>query len=288
MVASLFVPRESELESRSKGISKASTSKISKRRSNVRTQQTSCGNVCNPESCHQFDQHMGYGDYQHFPAQQDSNSIDNDPLVAVGIPVAKGIPAIPLSDEDVQVALVHSIDADNFNFLRRMMMVGWLPKNSAEVSLYFSEESSNTKMFRIDLVQASALHYAIVCGSIQCFAALLVAFPSFVDNVCYFKEGSSPNGEFQQVTTAEMATFMVHFTRHDPVKNEKAKKIVAILDCVQRLPWTQPLLAHETTYERLAAAGEDGDNLVNTLYSAALPWQNEEALFASIHLDVFE
>ncbi|EKX46593.1 hypothetical protein GUITHDRAFT_137987 [Guillardia theta CCMP2712] len=288
MVASLFVPRETELETKSKGISKAPAIRMSKKKSNPRAQQTNYGNACNAESCHPYDQHMQYERYHHVPAQQDSNSLENDSLVAVGIPVAKGIPAVPLSDEDVQVALVHAIDADNFNFLRRMMMVGWLPKNSAEVSLYFSEDNSGAKMFRIDLVQASALHYAIVCGSIQCFAALLVAFPSFVDNACYFKEGSSATGDFQQVTTFEMASFMVHFTRHDPIKNEKAKKIAAILDCIQRLPWTQPLLAHDTTYERLVAAGEDGNELVNSLYSAALPWQNEEALFASIQLDVFE
>jgi len=183
----------------------------------------------------------------------------------MGVPPVRGSPAFPLemSRHEIAAAVFRGVKANNYPFLRQMLMLGWVSTKATgmyEFSIVIRRGDTHET---VAVRGASMLHYAICCSSFECAAALLIAQPSLVGSRC--KIGASG----LEMSTMDLASFLCGlYCQHEPETGEVYRTICAVLCEARSNPASVPFLDMNTAAERLTAAGPDGAAVVAALSAA--------------------
>ncbi|EKX53944.1 hypothetical protein GUITHDRAFT_100194 [Guillardia theta CCMP2712] len=205
----------------------------------------------------------------------DSNLPDN---CAIGVPVVKGTAAsyIEIGRERIEITLMKSVQSKNFAFVRYLLMAGWIPETGLPALCQFSitVHRSSMKQERLCVRNAWALHYAICCESFWCAAALIVAFPHLVLLPCVV---SVEDGAEEEWTILQLTTYFCDLYREQG-NGQVYEAYRSALDVLEAflLQWAMvPFMEEETAQKRLGAAGDNPEELVNNLTTAARRIKNE-------------
>eukprot|EP00960_Hanusia_phi_P055578 763006-Hanusia_phi.AAC.5 len=191
---------------------------------------------------------------------------------AIGIPVVKGTVAsyIEIGRERIEITLMKSVQSKNFAFVRYLLMTGWIPEAGLPALCQFSitVHRSSMKHERLCVRNAWALHYSICCESFWCAAVLIVAFPQLVLLPCMV---SVEDGVEEEWSILKLTTYFCELYREQG--NGKVYEAYrSALDVLEAflLDWAMvPFMEEETAQKRLSAAGENPEDLVNSLSEAA-------------------
>eukprot|EP00961_Rhodomonas_salina_P125041 1685021-Rhodomonas_salina.2 len=112
----------------------------------------------------------------------------------------------------METAVMSSVQSDNFKFVRHMIMSGWtyLQANDSTFSVSINRLGADRQVQEDwHVSNASPLHFAISCGSLNAAAALLVAFPELSTTVCRVEIESELESKstFALWTPLELASF---------------------------------------------------------------------------------
>ncbi len=128
---------------------------------------------------------------------------------ALGIPVVRGDRIWPVSPETLNFAIMRSIGADNYKFIRDIIMSGWAPTNPTGYSFSLKIHSGlGTEEWTIS--QATPLHYAVCSGSLRAAAAILIAFPDFASMSCKVETSSTRMPQRPMWTTLDLTSFFAN------------------------------------------------------------------------------
>lgn len=199
----------------------------------------------------------------HPVAQSAQSSEELPPGTVMGTPPVRGRPAFPLQMEahEIAAAVVRGVKANNYPFLRQMLMLGWVSTEATgmyEFSIVILRGGTHCET--VPVRAASMLHYAICCSSFECAAALLIAQPSLVESRCYIGAAGV------EMSTTDLASFLCGlYCQHEPETDEVYRTICAVLCEARSNPAALPFLTLPSAAERLTAAGPDGEAVVAAL-----------------------
>ncbi len=169
---------------------------------------------------------------------------------------------LPPSEVEEDRAILSSIHADEYGFLREMILKGWRPNVAQCSSLYLSiRENGVVKQW--DLCDATPLHYALCCGSFAAAAAFFIAFPHHAELCC---RAQSPDGQISRWTALDLAIFLANVLLSTSVPRAQQFQQASI--CLIRFREKKldvPFLVHPTPSARLAAAGNDAASAIAAL-----------------------
>jgi len=197
------------------------------------------------------------------PAQ---SSEELPPGTVMGIAPVRGRPAFPLhmAAHEIAAAVVRGVKANNYPFLRQMLMLGWVSTEATgmyEFSIVILRGGTHCETVAVR--GASMLHYAICCSSFECAAALLIAQPSLVESRCYIGAAGL------EMSTMDLASFLCGlYCQHEPGTDGMYRTICAVLCEARSNPASLPFLDMNSAAERLTAAGPDGEAVVAALSAA--------------------
>lgn len=162
----------------------------------------------------------------------------------------------------IETAVMSSVQADNFKFVRHMIISGWSYSyaNRSTFSVTINRLGSHRQVKEHwHVSDANPVHYAISCGSLNAAAALVIAFPELSGAVC-FVQIESEQGEMTSAcwTPLEFASFFAElYAAVDTPRHLAYHQAASVLNALIRNPSKFPFIHHSTPKERLLAAGID-------------------------------
>uniref|UniRef100_A0A7S0EIK4 Uncharacterized protein n=1 Tax=Hanusia phi TaxID=3032 RepID=A0A7S0EIK4_9CRYP len=196
-----------------------------------------------------------------------------------GIPVYKGQPVMQVSIDQrcMEVAMMRSVQNNNFNFVTHMILSGWKPNLENPSLCHFSvtvHRSSWNHRDHLRIKNACLLHYAVCCGSLQAAAVLLIAFPKLATLSCIVS-GETESESDEVWSLLRLTDFFRNLYKDQ--KNDLHNNYNAAYMVLQSLQSNQnafPFLNLQTMKERFQAAGSDPVAMANMLLEVATSHQN--------------
>lgn len=190
----------------------------------------------------------------------------------MGVPIAMGRPVsrVPELPVTLDLAIMRSIQADNYKFIRHMIMAGWSPVNPTACGFSITiNRQGEREVWQVK--RATPLHYAVCCGSLQAAAAILIAFPETASLSCKVECSSSHMPLESMWTTHDLTSFFGNlYMSLDEERHTAYKQASSVLLRLKQDPQSLPFMQHASPQERLAAAGTDALQVTSALFSAAL------------------
>jgi hypothetical protein len=184
------------------------------------------------------------------------------------------VPDLPLN---LDLAMMRSIQADNYKFIRYMIMSGWAPTNPAGCSFPLSiNRGFETEEWKIS--QATPLHYAVCSGSLQAASALLIAFPEFASMSCKVETVSARMPQTLMWTTLDLTDFFAYlYMSLDSGRHLAFRQASSVLLQLQQDPDRLPFMRASTPSERLEQAGKNPSLVLSPVLEAASLSRREAA-----------
>mmetsp|Transcript_27027 Transcript_27027/g.54402 ORF Transcript_27027/g.54402 Transcript_27027/m.54402 type:complete len:269 (-) Transcript_27027:70-876(-) len=173
----------------------------------------------------------------------------------------------------METAVMSSIQADNFKFVRHMIMAGgtYSTPNQCIFSVTINRLGADRQVKEDwHVSNANPLHYAISCGSLNAAVALLIAFPELISEKCAVRiEAEGRKAKRARWTPLSLASFFAQlYLCVDAPRHEGYSRAAAVLERLSTDPQGFPFVHHDTPRERLEASGSDMD-VVLTAFAAA-------------------
>jgi len=188
----------------------------------------------------------------------------------MGIPLPIGQPVSRVPDQPLtlDLAIMRSIQSDNYKFIRHMIMAGWSPTNNTACGFSVNiNRNSEREVWHVR--QATPLHYAVCCGALQAASALLIAFPELAFLSCKVETSCDDFSRATSWTALDFASFFgnlyvaVEEERHLAYK-QASLVLLHLKEDRSRLPFMEA----ETARERLADAGKDPRKMTAAMLEA--------------------
>ncbi len=182
----------------------------------------------------------------------------------MGRPVATGHPATPVPNEPfvLDVAIMRSIQADNYKFIRHMIITGWTPAHPTACSFHGQREVWQVR-------QATPLHYAVCCGSLQAAAALLIAFPELVDVSCKVETSSDSTQREATWTALDLTSFFGNlYMSLDQERHVAYQQASLVLLHMKQNARRFAFMQHDSAKDRLEAAGKNPQEVTAAILEA--------------------
>lgn len=187
----------------------------------------------------------------------------------MGIPVAQGRRAwpVPQMSGTLNLAIMRSIQSDNYKFIRHMIIHGWTPTNPSACSFPITINRDGEKeMWQVS--QATPLHYAVCSGSLQAAAAILIAFPELAFQTCKVVTESSRMPAETMWTTLDLTSFFGKlYMTLDRERHLAYTQASLVLLRLQQDPARVPFMQFATARERLEQAGSNPFAPTETVFS---------------------
>ncbi|EKX31147.1 hypothetical protein GUITHDRAFT_122648 [Guillardia theta CCMP2712] len=191
----------------------------------------------------------------------------------MGIPVPKAQPVmqVAIDSRGMEIALMRSVQSNNFPFVCHMILSGWTPNVVNPTLCHFSVTVHRTTWNQRDCLHvknACLLHYAICCGSLQAATALLVAFPHLATLPCTVS--GLHGSEEEEWSMLELAQFFCDLYKDQKDDLYSAYKMAhMVLTCMHSDPSVLPFINNATPRERLVAGGGEATAMIGALCEAA-------------------
>lgn len=187
----------------------------------------------------------------------------------MGVPLPTGHPVtiVPNLPENLDLAILRSIQTDNFKFIRHMIMAGWKPTNPTACGFSITINKYGVQE-QWQVTQATPLHYAVCCASLQAATAILIAFPALASLSCKVTSSASDFPQSSRWTTLDLTSFFGNLYKSVDQPRHKAYEQASLVLLQMALdPPCLSFMQQLTPRERLSHAGGDWDELAAGLLS---------------------
>lgn len=189
----------------------------------------------------------------------------------MGIPLPKGtgvtrVPHMPIT---IDLAIMRSIQADNYKFIRHMIMTGWTPTNPSACSFSITiNRNGDQEIWRVS--QATPLHYAVCSGSLQAATAILIAFPELAALSCKVKTADTSRMPRESTwTSLDLTSFFGNlYMTLDRDRHLAYQQASLVLLHLKQDPMRLPFMEFPTPVGRLSAAGKNPQEVTQNLLAA--------------------
>jgi len=184
---------------------------------------------------------------------------------------------VSIDQRCMEVAMMRSVQNNNFNFVTHMILSGWKPNLENPSLCHFSvtvHRSSWNHRDHLRIKNACLLHYAVCCGSLQAAAVLLIAFPKLASLSCMVsaENENETDEEWSMLRLTDFFRNLYKDQKNDLYNNYNAAHMV--LQSLQNNQNAFPFLQLQTMKERFQAAGSEPVAMANMLFEAASQIQN--------------
>jgi len=169
------------------------------------------------------------------------------------------------------LAIMRSIQSDNYTFIRHMIIQGWKPANPRTCSFSVRINRDNVEPELWQVREATPVHYAVCCGSLEAAAGLVVAFPELAFASCEVEAGGGADsmGRRSRWTALEFASFFGSlYVGVDSGRHGAYQEASLVLLHLKEHPRRLPFMLHHTPALRLAAAPKRPHDLLAVIRAA--------------------
>eukprot|EP00288_Rhodomonas_lens_P019142 CAMPEP_0177716672 /NCGR_PEP_ID=MMETSP0484_2-20121128/14629_1 /TAXON_ID=354590 /ORGANISM="Rhodomonas lens, Strain RHODO" /LENGTH=292 /DNA_ID=CAMNT_0019228707 /DNA_START=13 /DNA_END=888 /DNA_ORIENTATION=- len=202
------------------------------------------------------------------PDSMDTEELPAGCVMGVVVPMGRPVSQFSIDSGALDLALMRSIQGDNYRFLRHMIILGWSPVNPRACNFSITTKLARSSQSEVlNIREASPLHYAICCGSLLAASALLIAFPELAALKCKVKATNGNVCREGEFTALDLARYFVSLYVHGNAEKLTAyQQAHQVLLMLHASPSTFPFISHATPQARLVAAGKEPQAVAASLF----------------------